>query len=100
MEIFGKKSEELSVRWKPPENAGSFNVHTYLVQYRTFNGKSYTNHTQGASSDKTEYTYRIKPLEPETTYMIRVGAFNEYGHNFNDETGHQTEPARKPLLLT
>ena len=30
--------------------------------------------------------------------MIRVGAVNPYGPNFNEETGHETEPARKPFF--
>ena len=94
VEVFGEDSDELSVRWKPPEDAESFAIHTYLVQHREFSEKVYTNFNQSAN-DETQYTYRIKSLEPETTYMIRVGSVNDYGYNFNDETGYETEAARK-----
>ena len=30
--------------------------------------------------------------------MIQVGAVNPYGPNFNEETGHETELARKPFF--
>ena len=97
VEIFGIDSEELSVRWQPPEDAELFGIFKYFVQHREFSEKAYTNFSEPVSKDKTQYTYRIKPLEPETTYMIRVGSVNEYGHNFNDETGHQTKASRKSV---
>ena len=98
MEIFDVKSDELSVRWKPSEDAETFNVGTYSVRYRTFSEKTCIEHNETADTETTDYSYRIKSLEPETVYMIMVGAVNSYGPNFNEETGHETEPARKPFL--
>lgn len=95
VEFFGIESDELSVRWNPSENADSFQVQRYEVHYRKFEEKLFTNVSQPASDGKTQYTIRIQPLEPETTYMIRVGAANDYGRNFNDESAHKTDPARK-----
>ena len=68
-----------------------------MVQHRKFEEKLYTNASQPASGDKTQYTIRIQPLEPETTYMIRVGAKNAYDVNFNDESAHKTDAKRKPI---
>ena len=99
MEIFDIKSDELSVRWKPSEDAETFDVRTYSVQYRAYGEKTYSEHNQTATTETTDYSYRIKSLEPETVYMIRVGAVNPYGSNFNEETGHETEPARKPIFI-
>lgn len=91
VEIFGIESDELSVRWNPPEDADSFQIQTYVVQHREFSEKVYTSASQPASDDKTQFTFRIQPLESETTYMIRVGAVNKYGYNYNDESAHKTE---------
>lgn len=91
VEIFDVKSDEISVRWKPSDDAETFNVRTYSVRYREYSEKTYIEHNQTA--DTTDYSYRIKSLEPETVYMIMVGAVNSYGPNFNEETGHETEPA-------
>ena len=99
MEIFDIKSDELSVRWKPSEDAETFDVRTYSVQYRAYGEKTYSEHNQTANTENADYSYRIKSLESETVYMIRVGAVNTYGSNFNEETGHETEPARKPFLI-
>lgn len=99
VEIFGIDSDELSVRWSPSEDADSFEVRKYVVQHREFSDKVYTSASQPASDDKTQYTFRIQPLEPETTYMVRVGAVNKYGENYNDESTHRTEPTRKPFLF-
>ncbi|XP_027045523.1 angiopoietin-1 receptor-like [Pocillopora damicornis] len=93
VEIFDIKSDELSIQWKPSEDAETFDVRTYSVQYRAYGEKTYSEHNQTATAGTTGYSYRIKSLEPETVYMIRVGAFNSYGPNFNEETGHETEPA-------
>lgn len=93
VEIFDIKSDEISVRWKPSDDAETFNVGTYSVRYRTYKEKTYIEHNQTADTETTDYSYRIKSLEPETVYMIMVGAVNSYGHNFNEETGHETEPA-------
>ncbi|XP_027045891.1 angiopoietin-1 receptor-like isoform X1 [Pocillopora damicornis] len=93
VEIFDIKSDELSVRWKPSEDAETFDVRTYSVQYRAYGEKTYGEHNQTATTETTDHSYRIKSLEPETVYMIRVGAINPYGPNFNEETGHETEPA-------
>ena len=99
VEIFGIDSDELSVRWNSPEDATSFQIQKYLVEHRKFEDKLYTSASQPASDDKTQYTIRIQPLEPETTYMIRVGAVNDYGLNYNDESAHKTEATRKPVLF-
>ena len=95
MEIFGIDSDEMSVRWNPSEDADAFQVQRYELRYRKFQEKLFTNVSQPASDDKTQYTIRIQPLEPETTYMIRVGAVNAYDSNFNDESAHKTDVARK-----
>ena len=95
MEIFDKESDELSVKWRPPEGSDAFKVEKYVVQHREFKATVYTNASFPATKDKGTYTYRIQDLEPETTYMIRIGATNEYGSNFNEEEGHETLDARK-----
>ena len=95
IQVFGIDSDELSVRWQPPEDADSFGIQTYVVQHRKFSDKVFTNFSESAAEDKKQYTYRIKALEPETTYMVRVGSVNKYGDNFNDESGHKTDAARK-----
>ena len=92
------KSDELSVRWKPSENAETFDVRTYSVQYRAYGEETYSEDTQTATTKTKDYSYRIKSLESETIYMIRVGAVNPYGPNFNEESGHETEPAGKPFF--
>ena len=99
VEIFGIDSNELSVRWNPSEDADSFQIQKYLVEHRKFEEKLYTSASQPASDDKTQYTIRIQPLEPETTYMIRVGAVNAYGSNYNDESAHKTDATCKPVLF-
>ena len=86
METVGRSSE-------------TFDVRTYSVQYRAYGEKTYSEHNQTANTENADYSYRIKSLESETVYMIRVGAVNTYGSNFNEETGHETEPARKPFLI-
>ena len=93
------KSDELSVRWKPSENAETFDVRTYSVQYRAYGEETYSEDTQTATTKTKDYSYRIKSLESETIYMIRVGAVNPYGPNFNEETGHETEPHVSHFLL-
>lgn len=99
VEIFGIDSDELSVRWNSPEDADTFQIQNYWVEHRKFEDKIYTRASQPASDDKTQYTIRIQPLEPETTYMIRVGAKNAYGFNYNDESAHKTDATRKPVLF-
>ena len=93
------KSDELSVRWKPSENAETFDVRSYSVQYRAYGEETYSEHNQTATTKTKDYSYGIKSLESETIYMIRVGAVNPYGPNFNEETGHEIEPARKPFFI-
>ena len=99
IEVFGIDSDELSVRWQPPEDADSFGIHTYVVQHRKFNDKVFTNFSESAAEDKTQYTYRIKALEPETTFMVRVGSVNKYGDNFNDESGHKADACKSSLFM-
>ena len=99
VEIFGIDSDELSVRWNPSEDADSFQIQEYVVRHRKFEEKLHTSAYQPASDDKTQYTIRIQSLEPETTYMIQVGAKNKYDSNYNDESAHKTDAARKPVLF-
>jgi len=98
VEIFDKESDELSVRWRPPEDSDAFKVEEYVVQHRKFKATIYTNASFPATKDKDTYSFRIQNLEPKTTYMIRVGAINDYGYNFNEEKGHETLKARKPFI--
>ena len=98
MEVFDKESDEMSVRWRPPEDSDAFKVEGYVLQHREFKVTVYTNASFPATKDKDTYSLRIQNLEPETTYMIRVGARNKYGSNFNEEEGHETLDARKPFI--
>ncbi|XP_068760323.1 angiopoietin-1 receptor-like [Montipora capricornis] len=91
--IFDLKSDELSVRWLPPEDLKAFNVKGYKVKHRRFQMKDVSTNDIPASEGRDKYSYRIQNLEPETTYMISVAAVNNYGDNFNEETGHLTHAA-------
>jgi len=95
VEVFDKESDEMSVRWRPPEDSDAFKVEGYVLQHREFKVTVYTNASFPATKDKDTYSFRIQNLEPETTYMIRVGARNEYGSNYNEEEGHETLDERK-----
>ena len=95
MKTFDKESDELRVQWRPPQYSDAFKVEEYVVQHREFKATVYTNASFPATKDKDTYSYRIQNLEPKTTYMIRIGARNEYGSNFNEEEGHETLDARK-----
>ncbi|XP_068760305.1 uncharacterized protein [Montipora capricornis] len=90
VEIFDVKSDELSVRWIPPKDVKYFDVYDYKVQHRRFQTKDVSTSDIPASEGRDKYSYRIQNLEPETTYMISVAAVNEYGSNFNEESGHRT----------
>ena len=51
-----------------------------------------------APEGKSEFSYQIQNLEPDTSYVIRVAAENNYGMNFNEETAYQTRPLCKDLV--
>ena len=97
IEIFDEKSDKLGVRWEPSEDADAFKVELYHVQYREFQKKISQNASIPSTEKKDTYSYLIKDLEPETTYMIRVGAQNRHGTNFNEETAYKTLAPRKLL---
>lgn len=80
----------MSVRWRPPEDSDAFKVEEYVLQHREFKATVYTNASFPATKDKDTYSFRIQNLEPETIYMIRVGARNKYGSNYNEEKSHET----------
>ncbi|XP_068760314.1 angiopoietin-1 receptor-like isoform X2 [Montipora capricornis] len=97
VEIFDVKSDELSVRWIPPKDVKYFDVYEYKVEHRRFQTKDVSTSDIPASEGRDKYSYRIQNLQPETTYIISVAAVNEYGSNFNEESGHRTlEP---PLAI-
>ena len=97
IEIFGKKSDKLGVRWEPSEDADAFKVESYHVQYRELLKKISQNASVPSTEKKDTYSYLIKDLEPKTTYMIRVGAQNRHGINFNEEKAYETLDPRKLL---
>ncbi|XP_068713935.1 angiopoietin-1 receptor-like [Montipora foliosa] len=99
VEIFDLKSDELSVRWIPPEDLKAFNVYEYKVQHRRFQMKDVSTNDIPASEERDKYSYRIQNLEPETTYMISVAAVNKYGSNFNEESGHRTLEPPPPFWI-
>ena len=51
------KSDELSVRWKPSENAETFDVRSYSVQYRAYGEETYSEHTHTATTKTKDYSY-------------------------------------------
>ena len=67
------------------------------MQYRELLTKIPQNASVPSTEKKDTYSYLIKDLEPKTTYMIRVGAENRHGINFNEETAHETLDPRKLL---
>ena len=67
------------------------------MQYRELLTKIPQNASVPSTEKKDTYTYLIKDLEPKTTYMIRVGAENRHGINFNEERAHKTLAPRKLL---
>lgn len=70
------------------------------MQHKKFDtGAEYTTKDLRAVEGREEYSYRIQDLEPETTYLVRVGAQNAYGENYNEEQAHETNAARKQLLF-
>ena len=97
IEIFEEKSDKLGVRWEPSEDADAFKVQSYHVQYRELLTKIPQNASVPSTEKKDTYSYLIKDLEPKTTYMIRVGAENRHGINFNEERAHKTLAPRKLL---
>lgn len=64
-----------------------------------FDTAEYTTKDLRAVEGREEYSYRIQDLKPETTYLVRVGAQNAYGENYNEEQAHETNAARKQLLF-
>ena len=67
------------------------------MQYRELLKKISKNASVPSTEKKDTYSYLIKDLEPKTTYMIRVGAENRHGINFNEETAYETLDPRKLL---
>ena len=67
------------------------------MQYRELLTKIPQNASVPSTEKKDTYSYLIKDLEPKTTYMIRVGAENRHGINFNEERAHKTLAPRKLL---
>jgi len=67
------------------------------VQYRELLTEISQNASVPSTEKKDTYSYLIKDLEPKTTYMIRVGAENRHGINFNEETASKTLDPRKLL---
>lgn len=90
IEIFDQKSDKLGVRWEPSEDADAFKVESYHVQYRELLTKISQSASVPSTEKKDTYSYLIKDLEPKTTYMIRVGAENRHGTNFNEEMAYET----------
>lgn len=93
--VSDKKSNQLSVQWLPPEETIAFGIYGYIVQHWRFATKDvFAKHVK-APEGKSEFSYQIENLEPDTSYVIRVAAKNNYGKNFNEGTAYQTLPARK-----
>ena len=67
------------------------------MQYRALLTKISQNASVPSTEKKDTYSYLIKDLEPKTTYMIRVGAKNRHGTNFNEEKAYETLAPRKLL---
>lgn len=99
VEIFDITSDELSVKWKPSEDSDAFKVEQYIVQHRKLKVTAYADASFPATEGKDTYSYRIKDLEPETTYMVRVGAKNKYDANYVEAQAHKTSSARKWFFL-
>ncbi|XP_067025148.1 angiopoietin-1 receptor-like isoform X4 [Acropora muricata] len=95
--VSDKKSNQLSVQWLPPEETIAFGIHGYIVQHWRFATKDvFAKHVK-APEGKSEFSYQIQNLEPDTSYVIRVAAKNNYGKNFNEGTAYQTLPA--PIII-
>ncbi|XP_044182323.1 angiopoietin-1 receptor-like [Acropora millepora] len=91
--VSDKKSNQLSVQWLPPEETIAFGIYGYIVQHWRFATKDvFAKHVK-APEGKSEFSYQIQNLEPDTSYVIRVAAKNNYGKNFNEGTAYQTLPA-------
>ena len=67
------------------------------MQYREFQTTIFQNASIPLTEKKDTYSYLIQDLEPKTIYMIRVGAKNKYGTNFNEGTAYETLAPRKLL---
>jgi len=91
--VSDKKSNQLSVQWLPPEETIAFGIYGYVVQHRRFATKDVFSKHVKAPEGKSEFSYQIQNLEPDTSYVIRVAAKNNYGKNFNEGTAYQTLPA-------
>ena len=96
--FFDVKSDQISIQWMVPEGFKAFDILSYEVEHWIFGKTDKLKNKLLASEAKTEYSYRIQNLEPETTYMIRVAAINVYGSNYNDEKGQETLAACKSIF--
>ncbi|XP_015775524.1 PREDICTED: uncharacterized protein LOC107353688 [Acropora digitifera] len=99
VEFFGVKSDEIGIQWIVPEGFKSFDILSYEVEHWVFGKMDKLKKKLPQSEAKTQYSYRIQNLEPETTYMIRVAAINVYGSNYNEEKGQETLAASFPYWV-
>ena len=99
VEFFGVKSDEIGIQWMVPEGFKSFDILSYEVEHWIFGKMDKWKKKLPQSEAKTQHSYRIQNLEPETTYMIRVAAINVHGSNYNEAKAQKTLPARKTVFL-
>ena len=96
--FFDVKSDQIGIQWMVPEGFKSFDILSYEVEHWIFGKMDKLKKKLPQSEAKTEYSYKIQNLEPETTYMIRVAAINVYGSNYNEEKGQETLAACKTVF--
>ncbi|XP_067025156.1 fibroblast growth factor receptor 1-like [Acropora muricata] len=97
--FFDVKSDEISIKWMVPEGFKAFDILSYEVEHWIFGKMDKLKKKLPQSEAKTQYSYRIQNLEPETTYMIRVAAINVHGSNYNEEKGQETLAASFPYWV-
>ena len=97
--FFDVKSDQISIKWMVPEGFKAFDILSYEVEHWIFGKMDKLKKTLPQSEAKTQYSYRIQNLEPETTYMIRVAAINVYGSNYNEEKGQETLAGCKTVFV-
>ena len=96
--FFDVKSDQISIKWMVPEGFKAFDILSYEVEHWIFGKMDKWKKKLPQSEAKTQYSYRIQNLEPETTYMIRVAAINVHGSNYNEEKGQETLAACKTVF--
>ena len=97
--FYDVKPDQIGIQWMVPDGFKSFDILSYEVEHWIFGKMDKRRKKLPAPEAKTEYSYRIQDLEPETTYMIRVATINVHGSNYNEEKGQKTPPARKTVFL-